>query len=142
MSAPTTMPQHRPAGLAERFLLIASMALGSIMLWIGWPLGCIWVVSKMVDSTQPTMGPYLVLIVAIPTGMAGVGRILGALDRRYTRRTVGTADRYRPGWLKSMRGERQTESNWKVLDVVMLWSVSMAGIAMGVWFIFFAGSSI
>ena len=43
-----------------------------------------------------------------------------------------------------MRGERRstTDGRWKVLDVVMIWSVCVAGAAMGVWFLFFAGSSI
>jgi hypothetical protein len=138
----TVIQKDQQASTAERIMLVAAMAVGSICLWLGWPLGLIYAVSKMVDSTQPTMGPYVALLFGIPLGMVAIGRVLGALDRRYMRRTRGDGDRYRPGWLKSMRGERQTQSNWKVLDVVMLWSVSMAGLAMGVWFLFFAGSSI
>jgi hypothetical protein len=130
------------AGVGERVLLIAAMAAGSIMLWVGWPIGMIYVVSKTVDSTQPSMGPYVALLFGIPLGMVAIGRLLGALDRRYTHRTRGEGDRYRPGWLKSMRGERQGSSNWKVLDVIMLWSVSMALLALGVWFFLFAGSSL
>ncbi|MEA2167003.1 MAG: hypothetical protein QOF76_303 [Solirubrobacteraceae bacterium] len=141
MSTAAKQPVKR-ASLVERGVLIAAMAVGSIMLWLGWPLGLIYAVSKAVDSTQPTMGPYLVLLVGIPLGMVVIGRILGALDRRYVARTRGEADRYRPAWLKSMRGEREKQSQWKILDVVMLWSVAMAGVTMGVWFFFFAGSSI
>ena len=74
--------------------------------------------------------------------MALIGKALAALDRRYALRTTGGADRYRPGWLKSMRADRKGSSGWKVLDVVMMWSLSMAGLAMAVWFFFFAGSSI
>lgn len=135
-------PAERGAGLAERVAIISAMAFGSVMLWFGWPLGLIYLVSKMVDSTQPTMGPYLVLLFGIPLGMVAIGRFLGSLDRHYKRRTLNEGDRYRPGWLKSMRGERQGSSNWKVLDVIMLWSVSMALLALGVWFFLFAGSSL
>ena len=134
--------ERRGASLPERVFLIALMAFGSVMLWFGWPLGLIYLVSKMVDSTQPTMGPYVVLLFGIPLGMVLIGRFLGSLDRHYMRRTLHEGDRYRPGWLKSMRGERQTESNWKVLDIVMLWSVCMAGLFAAVFFIFFPSSPI
>jgi hypothetical protein len=135
-------PAERGAGLAERVAIISAMAFGSVMLWFGWPLGLIYLVSKMVDSTQPTMGPYLVLLFGIPLGMVAIGRFLGSLDRHYKRRTLNEGDRYRPGWLKSMRGERKTESNWNVLDIVMMWSVVMALLFMAVFFIFFPSSPI
>ena len=135
-------PASRGANVFERAVLILLMAAGSIMLWFGWPLGLIYAVSKMTDSTQPSMGPYLVLLVGIPAGMVLIGKFLAVLDRHYNRRTMHEGDRYRPGWLKSMRGERNTESNWKVLDIVMLWSVSMAVLFAAVFFFFFPSSPI
>jgi hypothetical protein len=132
----------RRAGAFERAAIIAAMAFGSIMLWFGWPLGLIFIVSKMVDSTQPTMGPYVILLFGIPLGMVIIGKFLASLDRLYNRRTMHEGDRYRPGWLKSMRGERKTDSNWKVLDIVMLWSVAMAVLFAAVFFIFFPSSPI
>jgi hypothetical protein len=132
----------RGAGIIERIFLIAVMAVGSIMLWLGWPLGLIYIVSKAVDSTQPTMGPYLVLLFGIPVGMVLIGRFLGFMDRHYNSRTKTNVTRYRAVWLRSLRAEAQRDSKWRVLDVVMLWSVSMAGLFMAVWFFLFAGSSI
>jgi hypothetical protein len=41
-----------------------------------------------------------------------------------------------------MRGERNTERKLSVLEGVMIVSVSIAATAFGVWFIFFAGSSL
>src|SRR4051812_2210366 len=102
-------PAERGAGRLERLAIVLLMAFGSIMLWFGWPLGLIYAVSKMVDSTQPTMGRSLVLLFGTPGGMVLIGKFLAVLDRHYQRRTLHEGDRYRPGWLRSMRGERRTE---------------------------------
>jgi hypothetical protein len=134
----------RPAGPIFRAAIILLMAIGSIAMWLGVPVGLIYGVSKMVDSTQPQLGPYLIILFGVPLGMTIIGKGLGSLDRYYVRKTGGVQERYRAGWLRSMRGERKdpSTSHWKVLDVVMIASVSIAGLAMGVWFLFFAGSSI
>lgn len=122
-------------------VVIALMAIGSVAMWLGVPVGLIYAVSQMVDSTQPQLGPYMIILFGVPIGMTIIGRALGSLDRYYVRRTGGMQERYRAGWLRSMRGERRESSgNWKVLDVVMIWSVTTAALAMGVWFFFFAGS--
>lgn len=134
----------RPAGLLFRLVVILLMAIGSIAMWLGVPIGLIYGVSKFVSTTQPQMGPYMIIIFGVPIGMTIIGKGLGSLDRFYTRRTGGMQERYRAGWTKSMRAERKPTSggSWKVLDVVMITSVSLAGLAMGVWFLFFAGSPI
>jgi hypothetical protein len=87
------------------------------------------------------MGPYLLVLIGLPVGMALVGKGLGALDRRYAR-MLGEERRYRPAWTKSMRAERGSGHKWTVLDSVMLWSVITAVIASAIWFFFFAGSSL
>jgi len=120
------------------------MALGSVGMWLGVPVGLIYFVSKMVDTTQPTLGPYMIVLFGIPAGMAIIGKGLAALDRSYGRITGEVEIRRRPSWLRSMRGERDEPSahRWRVLDMVMIWSVSLAGVAMAVWFFAFAGSSL
>jgi hypothetical protein len=135
----------KPAGLLFRAAVILLMGIGSIAMWLGVPIGLIYAVSKMVDSTQPQLGPYLIILFGVPIGMTIIGKGLGSLDRYYIRKTGGIQERYRAGWLKSMRGESKPatgDGSWKVLDVVMIASVSLAGLAMGIWFLFFAGSSI
>ena len=134
----------KPAGLVFRVAVILLMGIGSIAMWLGVPVGLIYGVSKMVDSTQPQLGPYLIILFGVPIGMTIIGKGLGSLDRFYIRRTGGMQERYRAGWLRSMRGEAKpaTSSQWKVLDVVMIISVTLASLAMGIWFFFFAGSSI
>jgi hypothetical protein len=123
--------------------LIAMMAVGSVVLWIGIPLGLIYLASQTVASQNPSMGVYVGLAVLIPALMFATARMLGRLDRFYGHLT-GTADDrpYRAAWLKSMRGERESQHQRTVLDVVMIISVSLALLVMAVWFFGFAGSSL
>lgn len=124
-------------------LLIACMAAGSIVLWIGIPVGWLYLVSHMVKSTQPTLGPYVLVLFGIPLSMVIVGKLLFRLDRLYTRVTGQVSEvRFRTPWLKSVRGERATRRRLTVLEMTMVISVSTALVAFGIWFFFFAGSSI
>ena len=124
-------------------LLIGLMAVGSVLLWIGVPVGWLYLASKLTDSSQPTMGPYVLVIVGIPATMIVVGKALAALDRAYGRVT-GTAagTRVQAPWHRSMRGDRGSTRPRSVLDVVMVCSVALAVVFFAVWFFVFAGSSL
>jgi hypothetical protein len=124
-------------------LLIALMAIGSVLLWLGIPIGWLYIVSRLVKSSQPSMGPYVLLIVGIPASMIVVGKALSKLNRVYgdVMGTTSTA-RVRSPWMKSMRGERDSGRQRTVLDAVMVWSVALALLCFGVWFFAFAGSSL
>jgi hypothetical protein len=63
----------RPNRLAEGFLLLL-MAVGSLVLWLGIPLGGIYVASLMTDSAS---AHYLL---ALPTILAGVVALATALS--------------------------------------------------------------
>lgn len=129
--------------LAIKVGLISLMAVGSIALWLGIPVAWIWLASQMADSSQPSLGPYLLVILGIPVSMAIVGRFLFRLNGVYGRLTGTTpAVRVRMAWLKSMRGERDSGRPRTVLDVVMVVSVAGALLVLGVWFFLFAGSSL
>ena len=124
-------------------VLILLMAAGSVFLWIGIPVGWIYAVSKMVNSSQPSLGPYVLLIVGIPVTMAIWGKILFGLDHVYARVTGQDSEvRFRAPWLKSMRGERQTGRRLTVLEMTMVVSVSLALVGFAIWFFGFAGSSL
>jgi hypothetical protein len=124
-------------------LLIALMAIGSILLWLGIPVGWLYLVSRLVTSSQPSMGPYVLLIVGIPASMIVVGKALSKLNRVYGEVTGTTPTmRVRRPWMTSMRGERDSGRQRTVLDVVMVWSVALALLCFGVWFFAFAGSSL
>lgn len=124
-------------------LLIALMAIGSIVLWLGIPVGWLYLVSRLVKSSQPSMGPYVLLIIGIPASMIVVGKALSKLNRVYGEVTGTTpTTRVRSPWMKSMRGERDSGRERTVLDVVMVWSVALALLCFGIWFFAFAGSSL
>ena len=124
-------------------LLILLMAIGSVVLWIGVPLGWIWLASNIVDSSEPSMTPYVMVLVGIPLTMVVVGKGLVQLNRVYGEVT-GTTPTVRVvlPWHRSMRGERDAGQPRTVLDVVMVCSVAVALVLFGLWFFLFAGSSI
>jgi hypothetical protein len=123
-------------------MLVALMALGSVVMWIGVPLALVYIASKLADTPNPSMGPYLLIILGLPIGMAVVGKGLGALNRAHIRVTGTEVDEYRPAWSRSMRGERDVERRGGVLDTVMIISVAVAALVFAVWFFGFAGSSL
>jgi hypothetical protein len=148
-SANTERPRERLSltrTLATRpiaVVLVLLMAVGSVILWIGIPIGWVWVASRTVKTSQPTLGPYLLVLLAIPLSMWIWGKLLFRLNDVYSRLTGQTHEvRTQLPWHKSMRGERSTNRPTTVLDLVMIVSVSLALTAFGVWFFFFAGSSI
>jgi hypothetical protein len=129
-------------GLAP-VLLILLMGIGSIAMWLVVPVGLVYLASQLQDSSQPSLGPYLVVIFGLPIGMVIIGKLLGSLDRHYHRVTGTERDvRVQLPWMKSMRGERGSTRPFRMLNVVMVISVSLAVLCFGIWFFFFAGSSI
>jgi hypothetical protein len=124
-------------------VLVLLMAVGSIVMWIGVPLGLIYLASHLAKSPDPSVGPYLVVLLGLPIGMAVVGKLLGYLDRAHGRLT-GTFDDTprRATWLRSMRGERTSTRRSGILDRVMIVSVVFAVVVFGIWFFGFAGSSL
>ena len=124
-------------------LLILLMAIGSVVLWIGVPLGWIYLASNIVDSSEPSMTPYVMVLVGIPLTMVVVGKGLSQLNRVYGEVT-GTTPTVRVvlPWHRSMRGERDAGHPRTILDVVMVCSVTVALVLFGLWFFLFAGSSI
>jgi hypothetical protein len=124
-------------------LLVLAMAVGSVVLWIGIPVGWVWVASRTVKTSQPSFGPYLLVLLATPLSMWIWGKLLFRLNAVYSRLTGQTYEvRSQLPWHRSMRGERVVRRPTTVLDMVMIVSVSVALTAFGIWFFFFAGSSI
>jgi hypothetical protein len=123
--------------------LIALMAIGSVIMWLGVPIGLIYLASRLADSSKPSMGPYVLILVGLVVGMMAVGKLLGALDR-YHGRITGLDDGKptQAAWMTSMRGDRERKRRRSVLDSVMIISVGVALLLFGVWFFAFAGSSL
>jgi hypothetical protein len=132
----------RSAWSPPALLLVLLMAVGSVVMWLGVPVGLIYLASRLSDSSQPSVGPYLLVLIGLPVGMALVGKCLGVLDRLHGRLTGRAEERHRATWLRSMRAERAPTRRGGVLESVMVVSVVLALIAFAVWFFAFAGSSL
>ena len=147
-SQPTTAERPRSLGRTiaaapAALLLIVLMAVGSVVLWIGIPVGWLYIASLLVDSSQPTLGPYILIIFGIPITMVIFGKLLFMLDRAFEKVTGRESEtEFRAPWLKSMRAERSAGRRLTVLEGVMIVSVSLALFCFGVWFFLFAGSSL
>ncbi len=124
-------------------LLVLLMAVGSVFLWLVVPVGWLWIASHSTETSAPTLGPYLLVIFAIPTTMYVVGKLLQRTNHLYERVTGQDAEvRVQMPWHRSMRDTPNAGRRATVLDVVMIVSVSIALAAFGIWFFFFAGSSL
>jgi hypothetical protein len=124
-------------------LLVALMGLGSVVMWLVVPVGCLWGAAQLYQSQTPNFGVYLGVLAAVVVMMVVIGKLLGSLGRLHARLvSEGVSQTRRPApWMRSMRGERDAGAPTTVLDVVMLTSVSVALLLFGVWFFVFAGSS-
>ena len=124
-------------------LLIAVMVVGSLLMWIGAPLFWLWLGSQLQSGSQPTLGPYLLILAGVVVSMVVLGKLLSRLDYLYglVTRTNATV-RVRLPWHRSMRGERGSGRPTRVVDIVMVASVSTALLLFGAWFFLLAGSSL
>jgi hypothetical protein len=123
--------------------LIGLMAVGSIFLWIGIPIGWLWIGSQIQsDSGQASFGLYLGVLLGIIVSMVAIGKLLAGLNGVYGRLTGSEVVRVRLPWHRSLRGQEEGRPPRQILDVVMVVSVLSAGFVFMLWFLFFAGSSL
>ncbi len=141
-TAPVGLRARGPFAMIQAVVLVGMMAVGSVALWLGAPVAWIWLASQLEGGPQPTFGPYLLVAAGMPTSMFMIGKLLALLDRAFSIVTGydPTDHRVPRPWLKSMRGERDSGHKRTVLDIVMIASVSIALLAMAVWFFGFAHS--
>lgn len=119
--------------------LIALMAIGSVLMWIGAPVGWIFVAAQLSESSQVSMTAIVLILIGIPTTMYFIGKALGRLNEKYGELTGSTNEvQIRAPWMRSMRDERDLHRPRTVLDVVMVLSVASALLLFAVWFMFFA----
>jgi hypothetical protein len=132
------------AGLSKKAaaaFLIVAMSVAALFLWVGIPIGWLWIGSQLVSSSQPSMGPYAVVAIGIVASVVIDAMILSRLNRTYQRVTETDGQvRLQLPWMKSMRGERESGRSTSVLDIILVGSVTLAGLTMLLWWIFLAGS--
>jgi hypothetical protein len=132
-------PHRHAAGVG----LVIVMAAGSVVVWLVSPVAWLWIASRMTDSSQPSLGPYLLVLVGMALTAVVVGKFLGIVNRTHMRVTGRISDkREHATWNRSMRGERTSTTDRGVLEQVMAISVSCALVLFGIWFFLFAGSSL
>jgi hypothetical protein len=123
-------------------LLIAVMGVGSLFLWIGIPAGWLFIASRL-SSEYPKI--YLLALIFCPLTMIGFGWFLLRVNDRYVSLFPEPERRERRGreaWLGAVGADASTRRPWPALEMFMSISVTLAVIALGVWFFFFAGSSL
>jgi hypothetical protein len=122
-----------------KLLIILLMAVGSLAMWIVTPVGWIYLVSQLAESSQVKMWHVALVLTGIPVTMIVIGKLLGRLNHLYLRMSGQEVDmRVTPPERRSFRGARDERQPRTMLDVVMVASVATALVAMGVWFLFFA----
>jgi len=126
---------------AAATVLIVAMSIAALLLWVGIPVGWLWIGSQLVSSSQPSMGPYAVVAIGIVASVVVDALILSRLNRSYMRVTESDGNvRIQLPWMRSMRGERDSGRQTSVLDIILVGSVTLAGVAMFLWWILLAGS--
>jgi hypothetical protein len=118
-------------------LLVAAIFLGSLVMWIGLPLGWLWLVTRLVEGYPEA---YAGALFGCPVTMTLLGLLLSRLNSYYLRLSGGHPEQHRTAWLKSLSGERRGRRPRTVLETSMTISVVLAMIAITVWFFFYAHS--
>jgi hypothetical protein len=125
-------------------ILVTVMLVGAFSLWTVVPLGWLWIGSQIVGTQEPQLWAYVVVLIGIVISVIVIAKILTALNRLVIELRGGEG--FRPTkiplpWHESMRDERHSQRA-TVLDSVLVASAILAGIAMLIWFLVFAGSPV
>jgi hypothetical protein len=118
-------------------LLILAIFVGSLVMWIGLPLGWLWLVTRVVKGNPEA---YAAALFGCPVTMTLLGILLARLNGYYMRLSGGHPEQYRTAWLKSLSGERRGRRPRTVLETSMTISVVLAIVAITIWFFFLAHS--
>jgi hypothetical protein len=106
-------------------LLVAIMFLGSLVLWVGVPVGWLWVGSQLQPLSSLTTAIGAMMVGMLLT-IAVLVAFLGFLNRKHVE-------------LQEARGVHPGDTT--ALELVLVGSAALAVVAFGVWFFGFSGSS-
>ena len=132
----------------KRIGLLIAMDLLTINIYTGSPLLAVWVGSKAQGSGPPSMGAIFLAFVTLVVACLILVWLMSRVGERYDALSgKGRGVRRTVPWLRSMRGERVTDSRDRGeatsgIDVVLVGCVVLGVLAFEAWFFFFAGSSI
>jgi hypothetical protein len=147
------VPGHRATeqGDPPRFMALrraamaAATAFLSINLWTGAPLLALWVGSQ-VGGQFLTMQAVFVVLLVLAVSVAVMAMALTWLSNTYDELIGRPPTERRVPWLRSMRAEAEGHIESRVgitaLERIVMISVHVAVIALLIWLVFFAGSSV
>jgi len=107
-------------------LLVAIMVGGGLVLWVGVPLGWLYVGSLVQGSTNSLGAALVVMMVGVVASIAVLVPLLGWLNRKHSELRVA----------RGLDDHGQT-----ALEAVMTASAMVAIVGFGAWFFLFSGSS-
>jgi heme/copper-type cytochrome/quinol oxidase subunit 2 len=107
-------------------LMLAIMFVGSLVLWIGLPLGCLFVGSRVQDATHSVGLAIVAMAACVVVGIFAIVPFLGYLNRKHIE-------------VRAARG-RDTYGQ-APLEGVLVVSAGLALAGFVVWFFFFSGSA-
>jgi hypothetical protein len=119
-------------------LLALVIVLGSLVLWIGVPIGGFWAAGQLFTKSTTFV---MFALVAVPLGMVVVGFLLYRVNAIYVElRDEEPRPRSRSGWLVSNTDERRStrlqQGRRDLIDVAMAGSAIVALVLMFVYFFF------
>ena len=121
--------------------LAVAIVFGSAFLWIGIPVGGLWIAGELTESAQ---GFLFAVLAGIPMAMVGFGWLLYRINGVYE--GLGGEERRAAGgrspWLTSLSAERaksrRAREPRRLIDVAMTVSAVAALVLLVVWFLFIA----
>ena len=118
-----------------------AIVIGSAAMWIGIPLGGLWLAGELTSTAQ---GFLFATLGGIPLAMTASAWLLYRLNDLYerSRAVPGDRGRRRSAWLVASSDERtrirRARAPRPLIDVAMTVSATTALILMAIWFFFYS----
>ena len=107
-------------------LMLAIMFIGSLVLWVGLPLGCLYLGSRIQDATHSIGAALAAMAAAVVVGIFAIVPLLGFLNCKHV----------------EVRAARGLEHYGQApLEGVLVVSAGIAIVGFGIWFFFFSGTA-
>ncbi len=131
----------------KRIGLLSVMTLAALNIWTGAPLLAVWVGSRAVSTSQPTMGAIFLVVVVLAVACVALMYVLNTASAAYDALTGRPqAVRRHVPWLRSMRAERveyeAEKAGTTALEKLLVGMVVLAVTLFEIWFFFFSPSPI
>ena len=130
-----------PLADAATAALALVVVLGSAAIWIGIPLGGLWLAGELTTTAQSFL---FATLGGIPLAMTASAWLLYRVNNLYerSRGTPAGGERRRSAWLVASSDERtrvrRARASRPLIDVAMTVSATTALILMTIWFFFYS----